>query len=205
MKESYSEEIANHTGPESCEGVREGALEALTGESTGRAIEPRNQVILREADLLMAGGRQHRARRRKGKGVSGSRAVGEPWHVGKLLTRKPGDLGFGPPKYSAGPRCESSGNTTAMNGPEKSDRPIVSKKPANKGVLRCALAELAEKRGLAKGNPDQQTSCRTQSRERLQHELVRMRQAVSSLARYDLRQEPCAVVPPAGICAGAAG
>lgn len=63
MKESHSEDQASHAGPESCEGVREGALEALTGEPAGRAIEPRNQIILREADHLMAGGRQHRARR----------------------------------------------------------------------------------------------------------------------------------------------
>lgn len=63
MKESYSEDLASYAGPESCEGVREGALEALTGEPAGRAIEPRNQVIFREVDLLMARGRQHRARR----------------------------------------------------------------------------------------------------------------------------------------------
>ena len=97
MRESYSEEIANHTDPESCEGVREGALEALTGEPVGRAMEPRNQVILREADLLMVWGRQHGAHRFKGDGVTGSRAVVEPGHVAKLLTRKPGDLKFGPP------------------------------------------------------------------------------------------------------------
>ena len=62
MKESHSEDQASHAGPESCEGVREGALEALTGEPAGRAIEPRNQVIIREADTLMASGRPHRAR-----------------------------------------------------------------------------------------------------------------------------------------------
>ena len=63
MKESYSEDIVSHTDSESCECVREGTFEALTGEPTGRAIEPRNQVILREADFLMVKGRQHRARR----------------------------------------------------------------------------------------------------------------------------------------------
>ena len=63
MKESNSEDLANHAGPESCEGVREGALEALTGEPAGRAIEPRNRIINREADPLMARGRQHPARR----------------------------------------------------------------------------------------------------------------------------------------------
>ena len=91
-----------------------------------------------------------------------------------------------------------------MNDPEKSDRPIVSKKLANKVGLRCPAAELAEKRGLAKGNPEHQTNHRTQCRLRLQHAEQRIRQA-PTLARYDLRQEPCAVVPPAGICAGAAG
>ena len=63
MKESYSEDIVSHTDSESCECVREGTFEALRGEPTGRAIEPRNQVILREADLLMVRGRQHRVRR----------------------------------------------------------------------------------------------------------------------------------------------
>ena len=61
MRESNSEDLASHAGPESCEGVREGALEALTGEPAGRAIEPRNRIINREADLLMARGRQHPA------------------------------------------------------------------------------------------------------------------------------------------------
>jgi hypothetical protein len=63
MKESHSEDQASHAGPESCEGVREGALEALTGEPAGQAIEPRNLLILREADLVMVRGRPHRVRR----------------------------------------------------------------------------------------------------------------------------------------------
>ena len=63
MKESYSEELVNHTDPESCESIREDTLEALTGETAGRAIEPRKRIILREADLLMVKGKQHHARR----------------------------------------------------------------------------------------------------------------------------------------------
>ena len=42
MKEPYGEEVATHTDPESCGAVREGSTEALTGGSTGWAIEPRN-------------------------------------------------------------------------------------------------------------------------------------------------------------------
>ena len=36
MRVPRSEGVANHTGPESCAGLREGAGEALTGESTGQ-------------------------------------------------------------------------------------------------------------------------------------------------------------------------
>jgi hypothetical protein len=36
MKESNNEDVANHIGLESCECSREGALEALTGETAGR-------------------------------------------------------------------------------------------------------------------------------------------------------------------------
>jgi hypothetical protein len=38
MKESYSEGLAIHAGPESCGGVREGTAEALTGVRTGMGI-----------------------------------------------------------------------------------------------------------------------------------------------------------------------
>lgn len=43
MRESYTEGLAIHGGPESCAVVREGAGEALTGVCLGQAIEPRNQ------------------------------------------------------------------------------------------------------------------------------------------------------------------
>lgn len=64
MKESYSKEIANHADPESCEGVREGALEALTGGNAGRVIEPRKQDQLRGGDVVMVGGRSYREARK---------------------------------------------------------------------------------------------------------------------------------------------
>jgi hypothetical protein len=43
MKVRYREEVANHSGPESCGDAREGADEALTGETDRPGIEPRNQ------------------------------------------------------------------------------------------------------------------------------------------------------------------
>lgn len=65
-----------------------------------------------------------------------------------------------------------------MNGRGKSDRPILPVKRANKAGQKRPVAEHVEGRGLAEGNPDQQTSHRTQCRDRLQHALDRVRQKV---------------------------
>ena len=52
MKESYSEGIAHHTGPESCVGTREGAGEALTGECAGRVSNCETSITIVSADVL---------------------------------------------------------------------------------------------------------------------------------------------------------
>ena len=62
MRESDTEGVATHGGPESCVGVREGGGEALTGVRAGWAIEPRNQCFV-GADVVVVGGRQHRRSR----------------------------------------------------------------------------------------------------------------------------------------------
>ncbi len=64
-----------------------------------------------------------------------------------------------------------------MNGRGKSDRPVVPEKQPNKGGGAPRPAEVVEERGLAKGNTEQQTRSRAQSRERLQQALNRVRQA----------------------------
>ena len=71
-----------------------------------------------------------------------------------------------------------------MNDFGKSDRPIVPRSASNKGCGAPQPAEEQEGRGLAKGNPDQQTRRRTQSRGSLRHALERIRQA----ARRDKKQ-----------------
>ena len=53
--------MANHSGPESCSGAREGAAEALTGETGRPGIEPRNPesgmpTLLSEAEGNMLQG-----------------------------------------------------------------------------------------------------------------------------------------------------
>ena len=62
-----------------------------------------------------------------------------------------------------------------MHGPEKSDFAIVAVKPANKAEQ--SAAELAEQRAGTKGNANQQSTCRTQSRMSVSQALERIRQA----------------------------
>jgi hypothetical protein len=89
MEESYIEGVAIHGGRGPCVGVCEGVGEASAAVRAGWAIEPRNGVV-RGADVVMTGGRQHR-RRRYARAVVGPRAVGEPRHVRNLSAREPGD------------------------------------------------------------------------------------------------------------------
>ena len=69
MKVPYGEGVATHTGPESCAGAGDCAREALTGESAGWVLSreihapPRERRVVRGADAVEEGGRQHRVRR----------------------------------------------------------------------------------------------------------------------------------------------
>ena len=64
MQVSYGEGLANHTGPESCGAVREGVVEALTGEGAGRVFS-RERITLRDADAVGGSGRHHRMHRNR--------------------------------------------------------------------------------------------------------------------------------------------
>ena len=76
-----------------------------------------------------------------------------------------------------------------MHGPEKSDLAIVAGKPANK----------AEQSAATKGNANQQSTCRTQSRISVSQALERIRQA---FAVTHPRWEPYAGKPHVRFCAG---
>ena len=64
-----------------------------------------------------------------------------------------------------------------MHDTEKSDSAIVAVKPPNKAGQ--PVAEAVEPRAGAKGNADQQSTHRTQSRRRVTQALGRVRQAAS--------------------------
>jgi RNA-directed DNA polymerase len=58
MQESYGEDLASHTDPESCAVARKGGCEALTGACAGELL---NREILRNrgADAIPVSGRLH--------------------------------------------------------------------------------------------------------------------------------------------------
>ena len=103
MQVSHSEGVANHTGPESCAGIREDAGEALTGERIGQPLS-RESLIFPDDDVVRntegnMGSAITRAPTQSG-------VVEDPEHVRKLLAREPGGLGFGRRLDIAGPRWE---------------------------------------------------------------------------------------------------
>ena len=88
MEESYREGIANHSGPEPCEGGRKAALEALDRGICRLGIELRNQLV-RGADGVRQQGRQQRAdaTTRAWRGPAESET---PRHAEKPHAREPG-------------------------------------------------------------------------------------------------------------------
>jgi hypothetical protein len=92
MEEPYVEGVANHNGPELCVGDPRGRSEALARGTHRPDVEPRNHARS-GCRRCHRSGRQY-CRRRYARVVGGPRAVGEPVHVRKLLTREPGDPTF---------------------------------------------------------------------------------------------------------------
>ena len=96
MKESYREGVANHPGPEPCEGGGNVALEALDRGICRLGIELRNRVF-RGADGVRQHGRQQGAdaTRRARRGPAESKCAfkflrQDPKHAEKLHAREPG-------------------------------------------------------------------------------------------------------------------
>lgn len=158
MKVRYGEDVANHSGPESCGGHREVSVEALTGETGRPAIEPRNQesgmpTLLSEAEGEMEHGASRQScsdpARSKTLRMSGS-LLHRSWEVSSALDEAP----------SSGARKANSRNL-AIDADEKSDTLVVPRKSPNKGGMP---AEVMEGRSVAKGNTDSSPAPRTQGR-----------------------------------------
>jgi group II intron reverse transcriptase/maturase len=132
--------------------------EALTGETGGPAIEPRNQEIGMPMLLSEAEGNT-------GHGVN-RKLCSDPTRSKTLST--PGSFLHGSWEISSAPESTGAGGTgkaksrnPVIHADEKSDTSVVPKKPPNKGD--CP-AEVVEERGVAKGNVNKNPASRTQSR-----------------------------------------
>lgn len=167
--------MANHSDPESCVVHREVRGEALTGDTDRPAIEPRNQGIGMPTTLTNSeGNMEHGGNRKSCTDPARSKTLrmsGSNLHRSWEISAVSGKLPDGVEK--------ASGRTAAIDAAEKSDTPVVPKKPSNKGEP----AEAVEERGATEGNAQEPPACRTQGRVNASTGLERVRET----ARQDLR------------------
>ena len=146
---------------QSCASTREGADEALTGESTGGVLS-REIRCSQGADAVELSGRQNTCAR-KGEGASDPARSKTSSTCGNSM-RENRETPCLPPGDGLGGRAgkvDDRNPATYRHG--KSDSSILPTKPPNK--VRTLTAEVAEGRGLTKENVLQQNTRRTQSRE----------------------------------------
>jgi group II intron reverse transcriptase/maturase len=158
MKVQYGKEVANHSGPESCVGAREGAGETLTGETGRSGIEPRNQESGAPTLLSVAEGNTEQGANRKS---CDGPARSETLHTSGSLLHGSWEVSIVPDEQSSGSTGKAHGRKPVKEAVEKSDSLIVPKKPSNKGANP---AEMVEGRSEAKGNAEQTPASRTLSR-----------------------------------------
>jgi RNA-directed DNA polymerase len=158
MKVQYGKEMANHSGPESCGGTREGVTEALAGETGRSGIEPRNQesgapTLLSEAE----GNTDQGVNRKPCDGPARSKTL----HMPGSLLHGSWEISTVPGEHSSGRTGKAICRNPVPETVEKSDSLRVPKKPLNKGTFP---AEMVEGRSEAEGNAEQTSASRTLSR-----------------------------------------
>ena len=150
-----------HRPRSSCAATREGRSEALTGDSAGQPLSGENQLRSADAFRPAEGNTAHVAIARQSRSAPRRRrhlaCADAPWSgTGISLGRPCGVV--------QGPRREGRRPKPTMNGPEKSDSPIVAVKPANEAA-RAAEEQVEPRGGTKRECGLQQTTVRTQSRE----------------------------------------
>src|ERR1700735_784370 len=128
MKVQYGKEMANHSGPESCGSAREGATEALTGETGRSGIEPRNQesgtpTLLSEAE----GNTEQGVNRKPCDGPARSKTL----HMPGSLLHGSWEISTVPGQHAPGGTGKAECRNPAPETVEKSDSPAVG------GLIRC--------------------------------------------------------------------
>jgi hypothetical protein len=158
MKVQYGKDVANHSGPESCEGAREGVGETLTGETGRPGMEPRNQEFGTPTLLSEAEGNMEQGINRKS---CDSPARSKTLHMSGSLSHGSWEISIAPGAETPGSTGKADGHKPGTEAVEKSDSLIVPRKPSNKGEHPT---ETVEGRGEAKGNAEQTSASRTLSR-----------------------------------------
>lgn len=150
--------MAIHSDPESCVTHREVCGEALTGETSRPAIELRNHEIGMPTESTISEGHTgHGANRQSWTDPAQSETL---CMLGSDLHRS-WEISAVPSAARLGGTEKVTDRKSVIDAVEKSDTPVVPKKPPNKGKP----AEEVEERGVAKGNAEEPPACRTQSRE----------------------------------------
>ena len=161
MKVQYREEIANHSGPESCGTVREDRVEALTGETGRPAIEPRNQPIGAPTLLSEAeGNMEHDETRESCSGSARSETLCTP---GSFSNESSEISSVSTPQGWVDGAGKGNPRNPAIYAGEKSDIPIRPEKCPNNGDKP---AEGMEERGVVSGNSEEATAARAQNRDK---------------------------------------
>ncbi len=101
MKESYGEDLASHTDPESCTVARKGGGEALTGACAG-GLWSREIILVRGADAVPLSGRLH-SRSRYGK-RAGDLARSQNLSMHRHTSRENREIAWLPVGYGAAGR-----------------------------------------------------------------------------------------------------
>ena len=158
MKVQHGKDLASHSGPESCGGAREGAAEALTGETGGSAIEPRNPKSGTPTPLSDAEGEMNQGDTCES---WSSPARSETLHTPGSFLHRSWEISAVPGETTPGGSGKAKCHTPDPPAVEKSDALVLPGKPSNKGDQ---LAEMVEGRSAAKGNAEQVRASRTQSR-----------------------------------------
>src|SRR5271157_228921 len=171
MKESYREGIANHPGPEPCEGSRKAALEALDRGIRRQGIELRNQLVP-GADAVRAGGRPHEGGRPRESELDP--AESETPGMRRNSVRENRETPWSPAEATAGRRENATSDKSLMHGHGESYCGIVLTKQPNKGGE--PPAEVAEGRPRTKENAPQPNPGQTLSWESGRSGLERVRE-----------------------------
>lgn len=163
MKVRYRKGIANHPDPESCGGVREGVVEALTGESAGQPLsreirQSGTPTLLSEAE----GHTDEGATREPSEGPARSKTLSMRR---RSLNRNCEISSVPAEQFAAGGSGKAIGRKPDIHAGEKSDACVVPMKgPNNSAAGKPVVAEGLEGRRAAKSNAETFPAPRTQSR-----------------------------------------